>query len=156
LNKEDTQQAGKTAITRTSMSAPMRWLKENNLLKGCVLDFGCGKSEDVRRLRTFGIDAVGWDPVHCCDDGVFWDTYDVITCIYVLNVIKDEEDRLEALERIRVLLKDNGVAYIVVRRDIKKEGVTCKNTWQGNIDLAMESVYKNSKFEIYKMDRSWS
>lgn len=45
-----------TAIERTSMSFPTRWLKQNNLLKGEILDFGCGFGFDTDQLKEQGFD----------------------------------------------------------------------------------------------------
>ena len=40
----------KTAIKRNKLSAPMRYLSENNLLKGDLLDYGCGRGDDADLL----------------------------------------------------------------------------------------------------------
>ena len=43
-----------TAKERTTISFPTRWLKQNNLLKGEILDFGCGFGFDTDELRKEG------------------------------------------------------------------------------------------------------
>ena len=36
-----------TAIKRTDLSVPVRYLLQHSLLKGRILDFGCGKQEKL-------------------------------------------------------------------------------------------------------------
>ena len=43
-----------TAKERTTISFPTRWLKQNNLLKGEILDFGCGFGFDTDELQKEG------------------------------------------------------------------------------------------------------
>ena len=40
-----------TALNRSSLSAPMNYLLTNDLLKGKILDFGCGNGQDVDKLK---------------------------------------------------------------------------------------------------------
>ena len=58
-------------------------------------DYGCGQGSDVRGLKGLGHDAHGWDPVHR-PDGQKREA-DVVNLGYVLNVIEDPAERLEAL-----------------------------------------------------------
>ena len=41
-----------TAIRRTDLSVPTRYLLQHNLLKGRILDFGCGFGYDTDELRN--------------------------------------------------------------------------------------------------------
>ena len=43
-----------TAIKRTDLSVPTRHLLQNNLLKGRILDFGCGYGYDTDELKKRG------------------------------------------------------------------------------------------------------
>jgi len=52
-----------------------------------VLDFGCGRNNDVTSLKEMGIAAAGFDPYWCNDPSQLKVT-DVVTCIYVLNTIE--------------------------------------------------------------------
>ena len=131
-----------TAISRRSPSVPMRKLVSLDLLQGRVLDFGCGKGFDADHFDFEGYDPY-YRPVEL-KSGV----YDTLTCIYVFNVLfKDVEEEL--LYRIRCLLKQNGKAYIAVRRDIIKEGFTRRGTYQRNVELELPKLVENSKLCIY-------
>lgn len=41
-----------TAIKRTDISVPTRYLLKNGLLKGRILDFGCGFGFDTDELKN--------------------------------------------------------------------------------------------------------
>lgn len=141
-----------TAIERTSMSFPTRWLKQNNLLKGEILDFGCGFGYDTDELKAQGYNTAGYDnhyrpeyPEKC---------FDTIICNYVLNVLEPNE-QAEVLMSVAELLKPTGKAYFAVRRDLKSEGfrthyVHKLPTYQSNVLLPYKSVFANDNCEIYE------
>lgn len=56
----------KTAIDRNQLSQPMQILANHSYLDGnySILDYGCGKGDDVRELEAHGLDVSGWDPAH--------------------------------------------------------------------------------------------
>ena len=60
-----------------------------------IFDYGCGKGDDVRILRHNGINASGWDP-HFAPD-VPRRPADVVNLGFVINVIEDAHERVEAL-----------------------------------------------------------
>jgi DNA phosphorothioation-associated putative methyltransferase len=62
-----------------------------------VLDYGCGRGEDVAYLKSSGIDALGWDPHYQPDTRVT--SVDVVNLGYVLNVIEDTTERDDTLRR---------------------------------------------------------
>jgi len=144
LMKND--KAHKTAITRKTLSVPMRLLRDRGLLTGRVLDYGCGKGFDADEL---GI--AGFDPFHRPEkpEGQF----DTVVCNYVLNVITDDEVH-GVLKGIHDYLVVGGTAYITVRRDIKKEGWTKTGTYQVNRVLPFEVVAeKKGAYIIYKIKK---
>lgn len=104
----------RTAITRIKASVPTRWLIENDLIRGRVLDYGCGRGKDAEVL-----DCEKFDPYYAPDmpKGKF----DTIVCNYVLNVVTIEEEN-EIINDIKKRLRKNGNAYISVRRDNFKPG----------------------------------
>lgn len=89
----------KTAIDRNQLSSPMQILARHNYLNGdwTILDYGCGKGDDVRELEAHGIDVSGWDPVHYPDADRI--KSDVVNLGFVLNVIEDKEERNTTLKR---------------------------------------------------------
>ena len=141
-----------TAIERTSLSFPARILKERKKLKGKILDFGCGVGKDVEVLKDQKFDISGYDPYYFSEFPE--EKFDTIMCFYVLNVLLPEQ-QAEVLMNVSHLLKPDGKAYFAVRRDIQYEGfrihkIHKKETYQCNVKLNYESIYKNENCEIYE------
>ena len=90
----------RTAIGRNSLSAPMAALNAAGLLEDgvSVLDYGCGRGDDVRALRAAGIDAVGWD-LHFAPDRSVLAPRHVVNLGFVLNVVEDPTERRDVLRR---------------------------------------------------------
>jgi DNA phosphorothioation-associated putative methyltransferase len=86
-----------TAIGRQALSRPVRVALDARLLSGesRLLDYGCGRGDDLRELDARGIESFGWDPVHRPDGGKR--EADVVNLGYVVNVIEDAREREEAL-----------------------------------------------------------
>ena len=132
-----------TAISRKKVSAPAKYLMDEGLIKGHVLDFGCGRG-DLEIASHPEADVSGWDP--------YWkpslpsrSKYDVVTCIYVLNV-QEPGLRRRALASAKRYVKKGGALYVAVRRDV--DGPT---GGQFDVRLDMESIkLKASKYEIYR------
>lgn len=133
----------KTAIKRTKPSRPMAWLSKNSLLVGRVLDFGCGQGFDASHFNLEKYDPK-WSPN--LPEGRF----DTITCNYVLNVIESQRER-EVIDQITSLLNPGGIAYITVRRDVKRDGFTKRGTYQRMVTLNAEVIVENNGFCIYKL-----
>lgn len=87
----------KTAIVRHELSAPMKILAKHGYLDGrhSIFDYGCGRGDDLRELEAHGFDALGWDPNFRPD--VEPVAADLVNLGFVLNVIEDQDERLEAL-----------------------------------------------------------
>jgi len=86
-----------TALTRYGFSAPIQALARFGFLDGSktVFDYGCGRGDDLRGLRENNIQAAGWDP-HFAPDGVK-QTAHLVNLGFVINVIEDIDERIEAL-----------------------------------------------------------
>ncbi len=141
-----------TAIERNNLSYPAKFLLEKQLLKGKILDFGCGLGNDVKLLQAKGFDITGYDPYYYPQYPV--DKFDIIICFYVLNVLFPEE-QAQVLMKVSNLLKPGGKAYYAVRRDIKREGfrehyVHKKPTYQCMVKLPFNSIYSNDNCEFYE------
>ncbi|MDR2511635.1 MAG: HIT domain-containing protein [Bacteroidales bacterium] len=141
-----------TAIERTAISFPTRFLRERNLLTGEILDFGCGFGFDTDELGKSGFDIVGYDNYYRPEYPQ--KKFDTIICNYVLNVLEPNE-QAEVLMEVSELLKPAGKAYYAVRRDLKNEGfrthyVHKKPTYQSNVILPYKSLFENDNCEIYE------
>lgn len=141
-----------TAIEREKISFPARYLHRKKLLKGNILDFGCGFGKDVEILSKKGYKIVGYDPYYF--PHYPQEKFDTILCFYVLNVLFSETQE-EVIMNISQLLKPQGKAYFAVRRDIKKEGFRQhylheKPTYQCLVKLPFQSIYFDESCEIYE------
>ena len=90
----------KTAIQRSSISAPIFLLQAGAVISKdtTFLDYGCGRGDDVEALKKAEIDARGWDP-HFSPHQQHLEICDVVNLGFVLNVIEDRDERIEALRR---------------------------------------------------------
>ena len=68
-----------------------------------VLDYGCGRGNDVALLAGAGISCQGWDPKHCPLPPPA--PADIVNLGYVINVIEDQEERVDALKRAWALTR---------------------------------------------------
>jgi len=141
-----------TAKERDRISMPARFLFSNNLLKGKILDFGCGFGYDVEMLKAKGLDIEGYDPHYF--PKMPRQKFDTILCFYVLNVLMPEE-QTEVLMNVSRFLKPQGRAYFSVRRDIIREGFRThalhgKAVFQYNVRLPYKSIFLNENSEIYE------
>lgn len=60
-----------------------------------MFDFGCGRGDDVRRLRALGFNADGWDPAFFPAEPRT--PADVVNLGFVVNVIEDRHERAVVL-----------------------------------------------------------
>ena len=86
-----------TALVRYGFSAPVQTLARYGFLDGSysLFDYGCGRGDDVGGLVENGIRASGWDPYHAPDNPVH--SADIVNLGFVVNVIEDFDERLDAL-----------------------------------------------------------
>ena len=139
----------RTAIDRNQLSQPMQILARHNYFNGnySILDYGCGKGDDMRELEAHGIDISGWDPVHCPDGELL--NSDLVNLGFVLNVIEERSERLETLARAweyadKILIVSVMIAGENVIRQFTpyKDGIiTSRNTFQ--------RYYTQSEFRSY-------
>lgn len=143
----------KTAISRSKLSTPTKYLLDNDLLTGTVLDYGCGRGDDISRLLSeHGMNIHGYDTHYApmLRDGL----YETIICNYVLNTIAKKTQRNFIVNHIKSILTKEGVAYISVRNDKKNlNGLTKSGTWQGLIELDYPIKRLTSNFKMYTITR---
>ena len=89
----------RTAMVRYGFSAPIQSLARHGFLDGQyrLFDYGCGRGDDVRGLRENGLTAAGWDPYFAPEQPI--ESADLVNLGFVINVIEDFDERLEALQR---------------------------------------------------------
>lgn len=134
----------KTALVRREISKPVKTLLElGQLRRGeSFFDYGCGHGTDVDAIAKLGYDASGWDPVHAPDASK--QSADVVNLGFVLNVIEDPAERVEALidawrHSRRALLVSTLIAGQEAYDDIQTFGdgvLTSRDTFQKFFDPA--------------------
>ena len=136
-----------TAIRRNKLSTPTNYLLKKGLLViESMLDYGCGRGDDVDWLHIEGYDPY-YRPKYPTTK------YNNITCNYVLNVLPKEEWQ-GVLDNVYDLLEQNGTAYITVRNDRKKlNGVTSKGTYQTFVELDLPIIRKTPSYIIYELKK---
>lgn len=89
----------KTAIVRFRHSKPVTLALLQGVIttETSVFDYGCGRGEDVKYLKSVGVEAAGWDPHY--QPTVAPKPADVVNLGYVLNVIEDPRERKETLRK---------------------------------------------------------
>ncbi|UQA61411.1 DNA phosphorothioation-associated putative methyltransferase [Polyangium aurulentum] len=94
---EPVVQRHRTALQRYSLSTPAQALWRYGFLDtgSSLFDYGCGRGDDVRILKSLGINATGWDP-HFAPKEPKQDA-DVVNIGFVINVIENAQERREAL-----------------------------------------------------------
>lgn len=88
----------RTAIARSALSLPFQTLVHHGYLEPgvSVLDYGCGKGDDVRILGERGLNAFGWDPHYASSQPV--GAADVVNLGFVINVIETMDERAAVLQ----------------------------------------------------------
>lgn len=128
----------KTALVRREISKPVKTLLELGQLRrgDSFFDYGCGHGGDVTAIEKLGHTSNGWDPVHAPD--LPKQIADVVNLGFVLNVIEDPAERVDALIDAwkltrRALLVSTLIAGQEAYDDIQTYGdgvITSRETFQ--------------------------
>lgn len=127
----------RTALARSGFSAPVQALARCGLIHSgiTVFDYGCGRGDDIRSLKSNGIEARGWDPHYAAAEEKT--SADVVNLGFVINVIESVEERAEALRNAyRLSTGVLAVAAMLRSQDTQtgrpyRDGfVTSRNTFQ--------------------------
>jgi DNA phosphorothioation-associated putative methyltransferase len=87
----------RSAMRRGALSRPLAAAVAHGVVRPerSLFDFGCGRGDDVSRLRALGYRADGWDPAYF--PGQPRTPADVVNLGFVVNVIEDRHERAAAL-----------------------------------------------------------
>jgi DNA phosphorothioation-associated putative methyltransferase len=96
-NPDTTVERHKTALTRYALSSPLQLMGKYNFLEGdyTLFDYGCGKGSDIKILKQNKVTVHGWDPYFCPENNL--QTADIVNLGFVVNVIENPDERIEAL-----------------------------------------------------------
>lgn len=127
-----------TAIDRNSLSSPMQSLFRHNYFEGkySILDYGCGKGDDIRILADHEIEVVGWDPVYFPENKL--KPKDIVNLGFVINVIENIKERNATLTKAYKLAKKILVVSAMLGGDSIRNNfqqlsdgvITSRNTFQ--------------------------
>jgi DNA phosphorothioation-associated putative methyltransferase len=98
-SKSDIVQRHLTALNRATLSAPIQILIKHGLLssESSFFDYGCGRGTDMSALKEAGISVSGWDPHYAPENEI--QSADVVNLGFVVNVIEDAAERVEAIQK---------------------------------------------------------
>ena len=132
------------APERKDLSKTARVLTEGGLVRGRVLDYGCGLGFDADRL--------GWeayDPYYRTARPT--GHYDTIIVNHVANVLT-RDSRAELFRAVNALLAPGGVTYVSVARNIPASGKPGpRRRIQNYVVLTLPSVFADGEEEIYRL-----
>ncbi|WP_248320823.1 DNA phosphorothioation-associated putative methyltransferase [Caballeronia sp. Sq4a] len=125
-----------TALNRNVLSAPVQLLFRHELLSPAAdfFDYGCGRGDDLAGLRSLGFEANGWDPHYAPTADLR--RADVVNLGFVINVVEDAAERVEALRgAFRLARRVLSIGVMLHTGDISgrpyRDGVlTSRNTFQ--------------------------
>lgn len=143
----------KTALVRREISKPVKTLLElGQLRRGeSFFDYGCGHGGDVEAIQRLGHESTGWDPVHAPDSAKH--DADVVNLGFVLNVIEDPAERVDALldawkHTRRALLVSTLISGQEAYEDVRTFGdgvITSRDTFQKYFEPAeIQSLLEDS------------
>lgn len=87
----------RTAMARNSLSRPFATALADELVdaRHTVFDYGCGRGDDLSRMRMLGYQIDGWDPNHRPNTELR--SAHIVNLGYVVNVIEDPSERAATL-----------------------------------------------------------
>lgn len=141
-------QPHKTAMSRQTASPASRAVTEH--LTGplgvrTVLDHGCGRGVDIAHYRAAGLDAEGFDP----HPGFGWPRpdrggFDLVTSMFVLNVLPDPWQRIQALKDAASFTRPGGHLVVVTRSPEEIAKAAADGGWPAHHDGFWSSESKGT------------
>ena len=137
----------RTAIRRLGHSRPVALAQIQGLIGPDVsfFDYGCGFGEDVRLLRTAGIEAEGWDPHY--RPTTARRPADCVNLGYVLNVIEETQEREQTLRAAFDLARKVLVVSVRVDRSLNS-GTEFSDGFVTNSG-SFQKIYTQAEFREY-------
>ncbi|MGK0273492.1 MAG: DNA phosphorothioation-associated putative methyltransferase, partial [Cocleimonas sp.] len=124
-----------------------------------VFDYGCGLGDDLAELHANGIDAAGWDPNFRPDAELA--NADIVNLGFVLNVIEDVPERIEALhhafelaDRLLIvscmLISESKLAQMTQYKDgvITSRNTFQKYYFQSELQLFIEDTLEKNAISV--------
>lgn len=111
-----------TALVRYGFSAPIQMLARFGFLDGSrsIFDYGCGRGDDLRGLQENGIQALGWDPHFAPEKQKTLSN--IVNLGFVINVIEDINERIEALQGAYSLAQELLVVSVMLTNQYAFKG----------------------------------
>ena len=111
-----------TALVRYGFSAPIQILARFSFLDGSrsIFDYGCGRGDDLRGLQENGIQALGWDPHFAPEKQKTLSN--IVNLGFVINVIEDINERIEALQGAYSLAQELLVVSVMLTNQYAVKG----------------------------------
>lgn len=114
----------KTAIARDQLSTPMQMLARHGFLDGehSILDYGCGRGDDIAILQQAKMPARGWDP-HYVPHTDLSEPADIVNLGFVINVIEDPAERVDTLKKAFSLCRQCLCVAVMIAGKVNLEGM---------------------------------
>jgi len=141
-------QPHKTAMSRQAPSPASRAVTKyltGPLGVRSVLDHGCGRGADVEHYRAAGLQAEGFDP----HDDFGWPRpeqtgFDLVTSMFVLNVLPDPWQRIQALQDAASFARFGGHVVVVTRSPEEINKAAADGGWSVHQDGFWSSQAKGT------------
>ncbi|MFC8851144.1 MULTISPECIES: methyltransferase domain-containing protein [unclassified Micromonospora] len=141
-------QPHKTAMTRAHSSPFARTVVDviaPQLGIATILDHGCGRGSDVHHYRASGLDADGWDPHPGFGQAIEPERqYDLVTNIFVLNVLPDPWQRIQAIQHAARFVRPGGHLFVVTRSPADIDPRAISANWRTHHDGYWSSEAKGT------------
>jgi DNA phosphorothioation-associated putative methyltransferase len=126
-----------TALVRSNFSAPLQTLIRHGFINPgyTFFDYGCGRGNDLASVKLNEIQAAGWDPHFAPEEPIL--EADVVNLGFVINVIENLDERVNALKRAFSLSRKVLAVSVMLYNNYANNGrpygdgyLTSKNTFQ--------------------------
>ncbi len=142
----------KTAITSDRPSRIARVLvsylksKKPDMKVNRILDYGCGKGRDLKYYESeLNCEVKGWDPYEPFGFSQYPNgKYDIVTCVFVLNVVPEIAERYEIIKKALSYVKKNGFLLIATRSAKEINDKASKGGWKSYKDGYWSSEKKHT------------